>query len=201
RPGSSNAIVTLGVAVRPSLPLQDAAATMPPFMSGGAMHDAGQVIVFDHPLIQQKLTQARDRRTDRREFRDLLAEIAALMVFELTRDCPARPLQVETPLQSCRGAMLSTEITLVPILRAGLGMLEGILHLIPQARVGHLGIYRDEKSLKPVTYYNKLPADVAATEVIVIDPMLATGGSVSHGLTLIKERGASRVKVLCLVAA
>jgi len=159
------------------------------------------VIVFDHPLIQQKLTQARDRHTDRREFRDLLAEIAALMVFELTRDYESETLEVRTPVGMCTGSCLAAEVTLVPILRAGLGMIESILHLVPQARVGHLGIYRDEETLLPVAYYDKLPSDIANSEVIVIDPMLATGGSCSHAVTVIKGHGARRIKALCLVAA
>ena len=159
------------------------------------------VFVLDHPLIQQKLTQARDRRTDRRAFRDLLAEIAALMVFELTRDCPVRPERVETPLAPYTGSVLAAGITLVPILRAGLGMLESVLHLIPDARIGHLGIYRDHDTLQPVAYYDKLPRDVRETDVIVIDPMLATGGSLSYAVTLIKGHGVRRIKVLCLVAS
>lgn len=164
-----------------------------------ALHPS--VHVSAHPLIQQKLTMARDRRTDRETFRSLLSEIAALMVFELTRDFPTTPTQVETPLETCMGAMLSGDITVVPILRAGLGMADGILHLIPQARVGHLGIYRDEDTLQPVAYFNKLPEDIERTSVIVVDPMLATGGSASHALTIIRKTGARRIQFLCLLAA
>lgn len=165
------------------------------------MNTQDGVIVFEHPLIQQKLTQARDHQTDRREFRDLLAEIAALMVFEITRDYGTTPVDVRTPLAPFTGSMLAADITLVPILRAGLGMADGILHLIPQARVGHLGVYRDEESLNPVAYYDKLPAAIGRSEVIVIDPMLATGGSSSHAVKIIKQHGAKRIKIVCLVAA
>jgi len=124
-----------------------------------------------------------------------------LMAYEITRDHETSPIEVRTPLATARGTTLDSDITLVPILRAGLGMADGILQLIPQARVGHLGIYRDETSLEPVVYYNKLPPDVADTEVIVIDPMLATGGSCSVALDAIKITGAKRIKLLCLVAA
>jgi uracil phosphoribosyltransferase len=160
-----------------------------------------QVHIIGHPLVQQKLTRARAMTSDNDYFRRLLSEIAALMVFELTRDYPTRRMRVETPLGPAEGAVLDTEITLVPVLRAGLGMLDGILSLIPQARVGHIGIYRDETTLNPEVYYNKLPPSVAATDVIVVDPMLATGGSCARAITLIKERGVSRIKLLCLVAA
>jgi uracil phosphoribosyltransferase len=151
--------------------------------------------------VQQKLTSARDKETPGPEFRRLLAEIAMLMAYELTRDHPTDPIDVETPLGTARGAVLRSEITLVPVLRAGLGMADGILRLIPQARVGHLGIYRDETTLQPVVYYNKLPPDVAQTEVIVIDPMLATGGSSVVAFDAIKRTGAEAVRMLCLVAA
>lgn len=161
----------------------------------------GNVYVSTHPLIQQKLTHARDTRTDRETFRYLLSEIAALMVFELTRDVPSKPHEVRTPLETMTGAVLAADITVVPVLRAGLGMAEGILHLIPQARVGHLGVYRDEETLQPVAYFNKLPNDIASTWVIVVDPMLATGGSAVHAVELIKKTGAKRIQFLCLLAA
>lgn len=157
--------------------------------------------VILHPLIQQKLTLARDRRTENDRFRRLLMQIAGLMVFELTRDYPTVEQEVDTPLGLCEGRVLATEITVVPILRAGLGMADGILGMIPRARVGHIGIYRDETTLLPVVYYNKLPANVAETEVIVVDPMLATGGSCSEAISAIKKVGASRIKLLCLVAS
>jgi uracil phosphoribosyltransferase len=159
------------------------------------------VMVISHPLVQQKLTTARDVRTPSQDFRRLLGEIAMLMAYELTRDHAITPVEVQSPMGLAAGATLESEITLVPILRAGLGMADGILRLIPQARVGHLGIYRDETSLKPVVYYNKLPPEVATSEVILIDPMLATGGSSAVAVDAIKRTGATRVKLLCLVAA
>lgn len=160
-----------------------------------------QLHVVRHPLVQQKLSAARDAQGSNATFRHLLCEIAMLMAFEITREYPTRPVEVRTPLGIARGAVLESEITLVPILRAGLGMADGVLQLIPQARIGHLGIYRDETSLEPVVYYNKLPPNVADTEVIVIDPMLATGGSCTVAISAVKAAGATRIKLLCLVAA
>ncbi len=160
-----------------------------------------QLHVSTHPLIQQKLTAARNIHTQREAFRDLLSEIAALMVFELTRDHPVRPVEVQTPLETAAGAVLADDISVVPVLRAGLAMADGILHLIPQARVGHLGVYRDEKTLQPVAYFNKLPAGIERTAVIVVDPMLATGGSASHAINIIKQSKATRIQLLCLLAA
>ncbi len=157
--------------------------------------------VSSHPLIQQKLTRARDKLTNRESFRDLLAEIAALMVFEMTRDFPVTTVQVQTPLEAAAGAVLAADICVVPVLRAGLGMADGILHLIPQARVGHLGVYRNEKTLQPVAYFNKLPEDIAKTRVIIVDPMLATGGSAVHAVNIIKQTGARQIQLLCLLAA
>ena len=159
------------------------------------------VLVITHPLVQQKLTTARDVATPSQDFRRLLGEIAMLMAYELTRDHATRPVEVQSPMGVATGAVLESEIALVPILRAGLGMADGILRLIPQARVGHLGIYRDETSLKPVVYYNKLPLEVGNSEVIVIDPMLATGGSSVVAVDAVKRTGATRIKLLCLVAA
>jgi uracil phosphoribosyltransferase len=160
-----------------------------------------QVHVVSHPLVQRKLTMARDVRSDSAAFRRLLGEIAMLMAYEITRNYPVVPLEVRTPLASAVGADLRSGITLVPILRAGLGMADGILQLIPQARVGHLGIYRDETTLAPVVYYNRLPPNIAETDVIVIDPMLATGGSCIVAIDAIKRTGARTIKLLCLVAA
>ncbi|HEY3245438.1 MAG TPA: uracil phosphoribosyltransferase [Phycisphaerae bacterium] len=159
------------------------------------------VTVIAHPLIQQKLTLARDRRTGVEQFRRLVGEIARLMVFEVCHDIPTQDVVVETPLAPCAGRRLAVEITLVPILRAGLGLAEGILELIPDARLGHLGVYRDEDTLEPVSYYSKLPPNVAQTDVVVLDPMLATGGSASAAITIIKRTGAKRIRFLCLVAA
>jgi uracil phosphoribosyltransferase len=159
------------------------------------------VTVIRHPVVQQELTVVRDKHTGVEQFRRLLGQIARLMVFEITRDYPTTTRKIETPMGPCEGQVLARGLTLVPILRAGLGMVEGILELLPAARVGHLGIYRDKKTLKPVTYYNKLPPDIAQTDVIIIDPMLATAGSLSAAIDVIKKTGADRIKVVCLVAA
>lgn len=165
------------------------------------MADEFQVRVISHPLIQQRLTLARDKRTSVEQFRALLTQIASLMAFEITRDYPTQEITVETPLATCKGTKLAVQLTLVPILRAGLGMADGILQLVPEARVGHLGVYRDEKTLAPVSYYNKLPPNIAETDVIIIDPMLATGGSLTAAIDCVKLAGARRIKILCLVAA
>lgn len=154
-----------------------------------------------HPVVQEQLTIARDKNTSVEHFRRLVGQIARLMAFEITRDYPSMPRTVQTPLAPCEGSKLARGLTLVPILRAGLGMVDGILELIPTARVGHVGIYRDEATLKPVTYYKKLPPDIAGTDVIVIDPMLATAGSLCACIDVLKETGAVSIKVLCLVSA
>ncbi len=157
---------------------------------------------IDHPLIQEKLTTMRARRTPNREFRQLLSEISALMVFEMTQKFPTASVSVVTPLgRKARGRRLARPVALVPILRAGLGMLEGVHRLIPQAGVGHIGLYRDELSLQPVEYYCKLPPNISAAETIIMDPMLATGGSAAHAVTLCKRAGARHISFLCLLAA
>jgi len=157
--------------------------------------------VLDHPLIRQKLTHARDRRTPPIEFRRLLNEIAGLMTFEFTRDLPVAEIDVETPLERARGWRSAKPITLVPILRAGIGMTDGILQLLPEARVAHIGVYRDEASLQPISYYRKFPPDVAAGPALLVDPMLATGGSASFAAAELKERGCVDIQMMCLVAA
>jgi uracil phosphoribosyltransferase len=162
---------------------------------------ASDVIIIAHPVIQTKLTQLRDASADYRTFRGLLQEIAALMVYEVTRDWPTMPKSVQTPLEKMTGHVLARQVTLVPILRAGLGMVDGVLRLLPDARIGHLGVYRDEKTLEPVSYYSKLPPDIAATEVLLIDPMLATGGSGSAAISYLKQAGVNKIKFVCLVAA
>src|SRR5436309_15507738 len=141
------------------------------------------VILLDHPVIQTKLTELRDVNAYHREFRALLDEIAGLMVYEVTRDWPTKPQPVQTPLEETTGKVLARQVTLVPILRAGLGMADGVLKLLPEARLGHLGVQRDEKTLHPIAYYQKLPPDIAQTEVLLIDPMLATGGSGSAAIS------------------
>lgn len=157
--------------------------------------------LFEHPLIQEKLARARDRSTPPAEFRRLLNEIVALMTFEVSRSFPTVEVQVQTPMESTTGRVLSQPVTLVPILRAGVAMTDGILSLIPQARVGHIGIYREESSLLPVSYYAKFPPDIAAGPVMLIDPMLATGGSACQAIADLKSRGCADMKLICLVCA
>jgi uracil phosphoribosyltransferase len=159
------------------------------------------VIVIEHPVIQTKLTELRDFSADHRKFRALLDEIASLMVYEVTRDLPVTQRPVQTPLERTIGWVLARPVTLVPILRAGLGMAEGVLRLLPDARLGHLGVYRDEKTLEPVSYYQKLPPDIAQTEVLLIDPMLATGGSGTAAVSFLKKAGVTNMRFVCLVAA
>ena len=159
------------------------------------------VILIDHPVIQTKLTELRDYTTDHRKFRALLDEIAGLMVYEVTRDWPTMPKVVQTPLERMTGRVLARQVTLVPILRAGLGMADGVLKLLPDARMGHLGVYRNEATLEPVSYYHKLPPDIAETEVLLIDPMLATGGSGSAAVSFLKKAGVTNMRFVCLVAA
>lgn len=157
--------------------------------------------MVDHPLIQAKLTKLRDKRTDRLQFRQILEELTALMVYEITRDFPVREVEVETPFERTKGVELAKPVVLVPILRAGIVMLDGVLSLIPSARVGHIGLYRDPTTLKPVEYFVKLPPNLGEALVIVVDPMLATGGSAVHAVGLVKERGGRDIRFLCLVAA
>ncbi|HZN69727.1 MAG TPA: uracil phosphoribosyltransferase [Tepidisphaeraceae bacterium] len=159
------------------------------------------VIVIDHPVVQTKLTELRDYTTDHRKFRALLDEIASLMVYEVTRDWPTVQKPVQTPMERTTGRVLSRPVTLVPILRAGLGMADGVLRLLPEARLGHFGVYRDEATFSPVSYYKKLPPDVATTEVLLIDPMLATGGSALAAVEFLKDAGATSIRLVCLVAA
>jgi uracil phosphoribosyltransferase len=159
------------------------------------------VILIDHPVVQTKLAELRDFTADHRKFRSLLDEIAMLMTYEVTRDWPTQPKLVQTPLERMTGRVLARQVTLVPILRAGLGMADGVLKLLPDARMGHLGVYRDEETLVPVSYYQKLPPDIASTEVLLIDPMLATGGSGSAAVSVLKNAGVASMKFVSLVAA
>ena len=160
-----------------------------------------QVHVVNHPLIKEKMTHLRDKKTQPRNFRRLLDEIAQLLLFEVTRDLPLRETKVTTPLAETTGYELDvTGITVVPILRAGLGFLDAVLDLIPEARVGHIGLTRDEKTLEPIKYYCKIPRDKDA-EIILIDPMLATGGSAAAALTMLKADGYKHFRFMCLVAA
>lgn len=157
--------------------------------------------IIRHPLVQQKLTYLRDRQTSNREFRKLLSEITALMLFEITSDLKTKTVSVDTPLEKTEAQVLADQVVLVPVLRAGLGMLDGALDLIPTAKVGHIGLYRDEKTLEPVEYYAKFPPTIKDAIAIMLDPMLATGGSSSAALTLLKKKGARRLKCLSLVSA
>jgi uracil phosphoribosyltransferase len=160
------------------------------------------VFVLDHPLIQHKLTYIRDERTGTKEFRELVDEVAGLMAFEITRDLPLQEVTVKTPVaEATMKTIAGKKLGLVPILRAGLGMVDGILKLIPAAKVGHVGLYRDPETLKPVEYYIKLPSDISERELIVIDPMLATGGSANDAIHSLKKRGAQHIRLMCLVAA
>jgi uracil phosphoribosyltransferase len=160
-----------------------------------------RVTVIAHPLVQHNLTRLRDHRTKPEEFRRCLAEVAALMVYEATRSFETRSMTVTTPLEKTRGAQLKREVVLVPVLRAGLGMLPSILQLIPHARVGFIGLKRHEKTLEATSYHKSLPADLSSFEIILIDPMLATGGSAVAALRLLAESGAARVRLVSLVAA
>ncbi len=160
------------------------------------------LVVIDHPLVQHKIGVLRDRRTSKKVFRELVDEIAMLMVYEATSDLPLGSAEIDTPLERTRVARMSgKKLTLVPILRAGLGMVEGVLRLVPSARVGHIGMYRDHETLQPVPYYFKIPPEPEAREFIVLDPMLATGGSASAAVSRLKEAGAGRIRFMCLVAA
>ena len=161
-----------------------------------------KVYVFDHPLIQHKLTYIRDKNTGTKEFRELVDEVATLMAFEITRDLPLEEIEIETPVTTAKTKVLSgKKIAIVPILRAGIGMVDGVLKLIPAAKVGHIGLYRDPETLMPVEYYAKLPADVEERDFIIVDPMLATGGSAVEAINSLKKRGAKSIKFMCLIAA
>ena len=161
-----------------------------------------QVKVIDHPLIQHKLTHIRDVTTGTKEFRELLDEIAMLMTYELTRNLNLEEVEIQTPVAKCKAKVLAgKKMGVIPILRAGLGMVNGVLKIIPAARVGHVGLYRDPQTLQPVEYYCKLPTDVQDRDMIVIDPMLATGGSCVAAIDLVKKHGARNIKLMCLVAA
>ncbi len=163
--------------------------------------DHPNLLEFRHPLIRDKLTRARDEATPSGEFRRLINEIAGLMTFEICADLPLAEVEINTPLEAMVGARLEGPVTLVPILRAGLGMTDGILQLLPEARVGHIGLYRDEVALEPVPYYCKLPERSSEGTVLVVDPMVATGGSAAHALTMLKQQGCDNVKLVCIVAA
>ncbi|WP_409343721.1 uracil phosphoribosyltransferase [Paenibacillus sp. MBLB4367] len=163
----------------------------------------GNLFVCDHPLIQHKLTYIRDKNTKTKDFRELVDEVSSLMAYEITRNVALEQVEVETPVTkaTCRIVSGSNKIGLIPILRAGLGMVDGMLKLMPTAEVGHIGLYRDPQTLQPVEYYVKLPTDPTQRELIVIDPMLATGGSAIAAIDLLKKRQCTRIKLMCLIAA
>ena len=162
----------------------------------------GKILIMDHPLIQHKLSILRDKSTGSKEFRALISEIATLICYEATRDLPLEDVEIETPICTATTKVLSgKKLSVVPILRAGLGMVDGMLALVPSARVGHIGLYRDPDTLMPVEYYCKLPADIEEREVFVVDPMLATGGSAIDAITQIKKRGPKHIKFLGIIAA
>ncbi|MER3451690.1 MAG: uracil phosphoribosyltransferase [Thermus sp.] len=161
-----------------------------------------RITLVDHPLVQHKLAHIRDKSTGSKDFRELMSEVSLLMAYEAMRDLELEEKEVETPLAKAKVRVLSgKKLALVAILRAGLVMVEGILKLVPAARVGHIGLYRDPETLSPVQYYAKLPSDIAERRVFLLDPMLATGGSASHALSLLKEKGARNVKLMSIIAA
>lgn len=171
------------------------------YLKGRFIH-MSKVVVFDHPLIQHKLSIMRDKNTGAKEFRELLSEIAMLMIYEVTRDLETEEVEIETPISTCKCKMLAgKKLGIVPILRAGLGMVEGVTNLIPAARIGHIGLYRDPQTLEPVEYYCKLPDDSENRELIIVDPMLATGGSASAAINFIKKRGCNHIRLVNLIAA
>ena len=160
------------------------------------------VTITHHPLIQHKLTLLRDKKTGSKEFRALISEIANLLCYEATRDLPLEEVQIETPIAVCKSKVIAgKKLAFVPILRAGTGMLEGVLSLVPSAKVGHIGMYRDPKTALPVPYYCKLPADISQREVFVLDPMLATGGSAIDAINQIKQYNPKSIKFMCIIAA
>ncbi len=162
----------------------------------------GKVYVFDHPLIQHKTALIRKKETSTKDFRELVKEIAMLMAYEATRDLPLREVEIETPICSAKVKMLDGEdIAIVPILRAGLGMVDGMLALVPNAKVGHIGLFRDPETHKPVEYYCKLPNDIEKRQIFVVDPMLATGGSAAAAIDFVKARGGKSIIFMCLIAA
>ncbi len=159
-------------------------------------------IIMDHPLIQHKVSLIRDKRTPSKDFRELISEIAMLMCYEATRDLPLKEIEIETPMKITTAKVISgRKLAFVPILRAGLGMCDGMLALVPAAKVGHIGLYRDPKSHLPVEYYCKMPSDITERDVILLDPMLATGGSAIDAVDALKSRGVRHIKFCCIIAA
>ena len=160
-----------------------------------------KLFVSEHPLIHTKMAMLRDEQTGTKEFREIIGEVASLLLYEATRDLPLKEVQVKTPIATATCKTIDTKLAMVPILRAGLGMTDGLLNLLPAAKIGHIGLYRDETTLEPVEYYCKLPGDTSERDMIVVDPMLATGGSAAEGIRIVKEAGCKTVRLMCLVAA
>ncbi len=161
-----------------------------------------KVTVFDHPLIQHKLSVMRDKDTSSKEFRELVSEVAQLMCYEATRDLPLEEVEIETPVSKAKVKRIAgKKLAVVPILRAGLGMVDGVLTMIPNAKVGHIGLYRDPDTLEPVKYYCKMPKDIAERDIIIVDPMLATGGSADAAIGFMKEYGCKHIKLMCIIGA
>lgn len=159
-------------------------------------------MIFDHPLIQHKISLLRNKNTGSKEFRELVGEVSMLMCYEATRDLPLKEVEIETPVALAKTKVIAgRKLAFVPILRAGIGMLDGVLSMVPAAKVGHIGLYRDPQTLQPVKYYCKLPSDINEREVIVLDPMLATGGSAVAAIQMLKESGAANIKLMCIIAA
>ena len=160
------------------------------------------VTIMNHPLIKHKISMLRNENTGTNEFRTLVEEIAMLMGYEALRDLPTEDVEIKTPIETCKSPMIAgKKMAVVPILRAGLGMVEGMLAMIPAAKIGHIGLYRDPETLAPVEYYCKLPSDIASREVFVTDPMLATGGSATAAITMLKEKGAKKIHFMCIIAS
>lgn len=161
-----------------------------------------KVCVFDHPLIQHKLSILRDKNTSVKEFRELISEIAMLMCYEATRDLPLEPVEIETPVAKATvNRIAGKKLAIVPILRAGLGMVDGMVSMMPNVKVGHIGLFRDPQTLDPVKYYFKMPPDIDERDVIVVDPMLATGGSASAAIQFLKDDGVKHIKLMCIIGA
>ena len=162
----------------------------------------GKLVEIKHPLVQHKISLLRDKKTGTKDFRELVRELAMLMAYEVTSDLPLKEIEIETPVAKAKTQVISGKsIAIVPILRAGLGMVDGMLSLVPSAKVGHVGVYRDPETLKPIKYYFKMPDDIAKRDVIVVDPMLATGGSACGCIDLLKEEKVTNIKFVCLIAA
>lgn len=160
------------------------------------------IFVFDHPLIQHKMTYLRDKRTGTKEFRELMSEVAMLMAYEATRDLPLKEIEVETPIGTAKSKIISgKKLCIVPILRAGLGMVDGMQNLIPSVKIGHIGLYRDHDTLEAIEYYSKFPEDIKEREVIILEPMIATGGSLSSAVKIIKDSGVKNIKIMSILAA